>query len=100
MKWECQSTVWLPRGYTNDACHFDEIHRPLEGSSTPSVLATIQGVSMYFMTIRETRDLPWEGTRQIPRPDPRTLHLLHLVYDARVPPASLLTSLPSCSLGS
>lgn len=60
MKWECQSTVWLARGCTNDACHFDETHRPLEGSSTPSVLATLQGISTYFMTIRGTRDLPWE----------------------------------------
>lgn len=63
MKWECQGTVWLARGCMKEACHFDEIHRPLEGSSNPLVLATIQEVSMYFMTIRGTRDLPWEGDK-------------------------------------
>lgn len=62
MKWEGQGTPWLARTCTNDACHFDEIHKPLEGSFSPSVLATLQGVSMYFMTIRGTRDLHREGT--------------------------------------
>jgi hypothetical protein len=49
--------------------------RLFEGSASPSVLATSQQLSMYFMAIRGARDFPLGGTvpvgwglGQIPRP--------------------------------